>query len=165
VPEWAVPVFRAVQEYLAGVRAEGGEIAAEARRVGEALGVGLAEVAAAVKGDGAAGAGLVMSYGGFALPGLAFAGVAEVRASAEAASAAAVRPEDVGDLSARASRDGIAGLSPMQLFILVLVWMLALGLPAERQGLPPEVQAMLSDYYGTVGVAVSVTALILGRVR
>lgn len=70
-------------------------------------------------------------------------------------------PENVTRAVATASRDGIAGLTPVQLLIVVLVWLLAFGLPVADQTLPPEAQAVISGDVGTAALAIAITTLII----
>lgn len=46
-------------------------------------------------------------------------------------------------LAIKISRSGIAGLSTVPVFTLVLVWLLAVGMPVVQQALPPEAQTIL----------------------
>ena len=166
-PEWARQVFRAVQDYVAGVRTAVGDVGPVALKAGDALGVHLADVAAVIERMGATGSaaepGHITSSGGLRLPKLAFAPAGEVVVSLGPEAAAVVGPQDVGELSSRASRDGIAGFSTMQVFTLVLLWLMALGLPVVQQALPQGVQAALLGEYGTIAIAVAVTAEIRRR--
>jgi len=67
----------------------------------------------------------------------------------------------VDETMATASRDGIAGLTPVQLLIVVLVWLLAFGTPLIQQTLPPEAQSVVSGDIGTAGLALAITTLII----
>lgn len=60
-------------------------------------------------------------------------------------------PENVNKALATASREGIAKLSPVQLLPLVLVWLLAFGMPLVQQTLPPEAQAVITGDVGYRG--------------
>ena len=73
--------------------------------------------------------------------------------------------EGIGELSATASRSGIAGLSTAQVLALVLLWLLTIGAPVVQHALPPETQTLLSNEYGTVGIAIALTLVIFGRQR
>ena len=71
--------------------------------------------------------------------------------------------EDISELSAKVTRDGIAGLSTTQVLTLVLLWLLTIGAPIVQQALPPEAQALLNSEYGTVGIAIALTLVIVSR--
>jgi hypothetical protein len=67
--------------------------------------------------------------------------------------------EDISELSARASQVGIAGFNRIQVFTLVLVWLLAVGIPTAQQELPKEAQILISNENGMI----SLTLAILSR--
>ncbi|HEY5985244.1 MAG TPA: hypothetical protein VIV12_02510 [Streptosporangiaceae bacterium] len=73
--------------------------------------------------------------------------------------------EGIGELSARASRNGITGLSPIQVLTLVLVWLLAVSVPVVQQELPPEAQAIVSNENGMISLALAITLVIVSRKR
>jgi hypothetical protein len=75
------------------------------------------------------------------------------------------RPENMDEAVATASRDGIAGLTPVQLLIVVLVWLLAFGTSLIQQTLPPEAQSVVSGDIGTAGLALAITTLIIQQRR
>jgi hypothetical protein len=52
---------------------------------------------------------------------------------------------------------GLAGLSDGQMLALVLVWLFAIALPRVQAVLTPEMQAILSNYYATLGLALIIT--------
>lgn len=63
----------------------------------------------------------------------------------------------------KASRDGIASIGTAQLVLLLLVWLVAIGLPMVQQALPPEGQTVLNNEYGTIGIAVALTLVLLQK--
>jgi hypothetical protein len=150
---WAqgMPILRAVEEQIAGKRVTDGESAA--RQISAALNLGITEVTAAVRKVVIVGpnqdvdARVVME--------------ADLIVLSEGSSVTPL--EDIDELSARASRDGIAGFSNTQVLALVLVWLLTIGAPVVQQALPPGAQTMLSDEYGTLGIAIALTLVILSR--
>src|SRR5262249_28755138 len=62
------------------------------------------------------------------------------------------KPENVRRLVARAKRVGINRLTPAQIFILVLLWLILVGMPLIQQKMPPEAQGILNSEAGTIGV-------------
>ena len=46
---------------------------------------------------------------------------------------------------------------------LVLLWLLTIGAPVAQQALPPEAQTLLSNEYGTIGLAIALTLVIVSR--
>lgn len=72
-----------------------------------------------------------------------------------------VGSEEVGELTARAAREGFAGLNPVQILVVVLVCLLAVGAPFAQLALPPEAQSVLSDEYGTLGLGLAITTMII----
>ena len=102
-----------------------------------------------------AGAGLAGTAANASIAAGDFAAITE--------NASVVRLDNLSKLSSRASRHGIAGLTAMQVLALVLVWLLAVGVPVIQQALPPEAQALLSDENGTISLAFAITLVILSR--
>lgn len=49
--------------------------------------------------------------------------------------------------------------------MLVLVWLLTLGAPVAQQYLRPDDQAVISNEYATIALALAITTVILGRKR
>ena len=45
-------------------------------------------------------------------------------------------------------------------FALILVWLIALAMPAAQRHLPPEVQDILNDLYKTIPIAMTVTLAV-----
>jgi hypothetical protein len=72
---------------------------------------------------------------------------------------AVVELEDISELSARASRDGLAALTSRQ----VLVWLLAFSAPVVQLALPPQAQTVVTNEYATLGIAIAITLLIVGN--
>ncbi len=154
-------VFRAVQEYVREARAAGEDVVSAARRLGEVMSLGAAEIVAAVRDMGTAGPAHITSSGGLALASLAFGGEVVVSVGPEAAAVA--QPQDVGELSARVSRNGIAGLSAKQVFAVVLLWVVVLGVILAQQVLPPDDLARLANDIGIITLGYFVTKGVLGR--
>jgi hypothetical protein len=76
-------------------------------------------------------------------------------------------PEDAAEVWARAKRQGIRGLSPRQLLILVFFCLLTGGgLPVVQEYLPHGAQSVLTHEYATLSMALTViTAAIMYRKR
>jgi hypothetical protein len=162
--EQGMPIFRAVQEYITGAGAAEESAISAARQVSEAMDRGMAEVIAAVGNMvGLAGTAANTSQASGSLSALAMITVdADVITVSDSET---VRPENLNRLLARASRDGIAGLSTTQTLVLVLIWLLTIGAPVVQQALPPEAQTLLSDEYGTISIAIAITLVIFSRKR
>ena len=151
-----MPIFRHVQQYLHGTLATETGVAAAARQVGKAMDLGMAEVIVAAQ--------KLMPWPGAGLAGTAAnASIAAGDFAAITENASVVRLDNLSELSSRASRQGIAGLTTMQVLALVLIWLLAVGVPVIQQALPPEAQALLSDENGTISLAFAITLVILSR--
>ena len=129
-------MFDAVERYITGLRAVEDGTAQVADRLGEAMGVGIPDVIAAVRAAAATGSlregRIILLENGLATSPpedftVAFAGRAGGKGTAGGVtvSTGVMRPRDVGALSAKASREGIAGLSHVEVLVLVLVWLLA----------------------------------------
>jgi hypothetical protein len=71
-----------------------------------------------------------------------------------------VKPENVSRLAYRPARVGISRLSPAQVFILALLWLILVGMPIIQQQLSAADQAIINSEAGTLGVGLSITALI-----
>ncbi len=173
-----MPIFRTVQEFVADAQSAeeaAGPVLAVARQIAEAMDLGIAEVIAALRKLGSfpqwqsaavlSGEGKLVA-GGPVLAGASLTAEGRMVASADVITASesesVVRLEDIGELSAKASRDGIAGLSAMQVFTLVLVWLFTLGAPVMQQlALPPEAQTVISNEYATFGIGLAITLVIL----
>jgi hypothetical protein len=172
------PIYRAVQEHIASLRkAEAGAEAAMARRIGEVLGLTADEVIAAIRknevirairnrylwlGTPVGEDEIIIGSSRLVLPKLEIIGIASATASAGDVSVE-VHQGDIGELSARATRDGIGTLSTVQVLALVLVWLMALGLPVVQARLPQADRALLDSEYGTIGIGLAITAMILAR--
>jgi hypothetical protein len=149
--EQGMPIYRVVQEYIAGTRAAERGVSSAARQIGEAMDMGMAEVFAAVRKhviiapNQAVEARVVLD--------------ADTITLSEGSSV--IPLVDIVELSARASRDGIAGFSIMQVLALVLVWLLSVGSPVVQVALPPEAQTVVSNEYATLGIAIAITLLIV----
>jgi hypothetical protein len=153
--EQGMPIFRRVQEYIVGGGAAEGSAACAARQVSAAMDLEMAEVLAAVRKQVIIG------------PNQAIEAMAVLDADMITLSeGASVLPlEDVGELSVKVARDGIAGLTTTQMLVLVLLWLLTIGAPVVQQALPPEAQTLLNSEYGTIGIAIAITLAIVSRKR
>jgi hypothetical protein len=185
--EQGVQVYRAVQQYVADAGTSEAGMQSVAHQLGEAMDQGTAKVIAAVQNLARQSTGTALSGegtlgGGQMLPGvhlsgvgslgtgatvMAHAGLALGRGSAPSPNVITVsdnesiRPENLNRLLAKASRDGIAGLSTVQVLALVLICLLALGAPFAQLTLPPEAQALLGDEYGTLSLGLTIALLIV----
>jgi hypothetical protein len=64
----------------------------------------------------------------------------------------------------KAARTGWGGLSPAQVLAVVLVVLLAAGLPFAQVKLPPEVQSLVQDEEATLAIGIAITlAIVQGR--
>lgn len=70
---------------------------------------------------------------------------------------------EVEELPITARQRGVAGLTPVQLLLLVLVWLMLMGEPAIEATFPPAVQQALATEAGTIGLAIALTTIILKR--
>ena len=165
-----IQIYHAAQQYVAAARTGKEDIQAIARQLGEAMDQGMAEVVAAVQNLAPQSASASLSGKGSLVAGghvMAFAGLAEATGVAPNASVITVsdsenvRPENLDNLLARASRNGIAGLSTVQVLAVVLVCLLAIGTPLAQLTLPPEAQALLADEYSTLGLGLAIALLIV----
>jgi hypothetical protein len=159
-PELVMALFRTVQEYMVGL-AEG-EAESAGHQVTEALGLGVAAITAAVtklREEGWVNVGRHVMVGPDASVSARHVIFAERITVSE--SATIVPLEDIRVLTAKASRKGIAGLTALQVFTLVVVWLLAASMPVAQQALPPEAQAILANEYGTIGLGLAITSVIL----
>jgi hypothetical protein len=176
--ERGMPFFRTAREFVAGDRAtqEGiGAVLEVARQVAEAMDMRIDEVIATVQKYGGysflqGGAVLsgegTLTAGRNITAGANLTGVGRLVAGAEVVtvseSESVVKLEDISELSTRASRDGIAGLSPAQILTLVLVWLLTLGAPVVQElALPPNAQIVVSNEYATLSIGLAITVMIL----
>jgi hypothetical protein len=69
--------------------------------------------------------------------------------------------DEISTLSDQVEKFGIAGLSPAQLLLLVMVCLLAVGLPFAQVALPQGAQAVLADEEATIGLGLAITLAIL----
>jgi len=70
----------------------------------------------------------------------------------------ALRPFRIaGQVTVEDRPSGLAAFSDGQIVFLVLVWLYAFVLPWFGSVLPPEFHAVLSDYYATIAIALSIT--------
>jgi hypothetical protein len=76
-----------------------------------------------------------------------------------------VRPENLSRALTKATNEGIAGLTPVQLLIVVLVWLMAFGMPLIQETLPPDAQQVVTGDIGTAGLALAITTLIIQQRR
>jgi hypothetical protein len=185
--EQGVEVYHAVQQYIAGAGTVGAGMQSVARQLDEAMAQGMTEVIAAVQnlarqstgvslsGEGSLGGGQMLAGAslsgvgtlGTGGPVMAPAGLAQGWGSAPGPDVITVsdddslRPENLNRLLVKASRDGMAGLSAVQILALVLICLLAIGMPFAQLTLPPEGQALLGDEYGTLSLGLTIALLIV----
>lgn len=74
--------------------------------------------------------------------------------------AGAEQVEDVGELVAKAAKHGFRDLSGWQLLTVVLVVLLAVGLPFAQVKLPPDIQSLIGDEEATLGIGLAITLAI-----
>jgi hypothetical protein len=72
-------------------------------------------------------------------------------------------PMEVEDFAFTVKKHGVAGLTPVQLLLLVLVWLMLMGEPAIEAAFPPAVQQALATEAGTISLAIALTTIILKR--
>ncbi len=72
-------------------------------------------------------------------------------------------PMEVEDFAFTVKKRGVAGLTPAQLLLLVLVWLMLMGEPAIEATFPPAVQQSLATEAGTISLAIALTTIILKR--
>lgn len=187
-PDQSRLIYRAVQQYLARPGANEPSMQSVASELSEQLDQGMAEVIAAVRklapqsggatlsGEGTlSGGGHLRAATGLRGEGtlsagthaMVFAGVAEGRAVVPTpqvitlSDTDSVRPENLNRLLTKASRDGIAGFSNIQVLALVLICLLAVGTPFAQLALPPEAQVLLADEYATIGLGLALVLAIV----
>ena len=135
---------------------------AVAHQVALAMDAGIREVFAAVQN---AGEQTVYGAGSVIIGKPTYVAAGDVAAASE--TAYVVRLEDSGQaidkLATKATRDGIAGLSPVQVLTLALIWIFLVGGPVAQDALPLDVQSVLTNEYGTLGIALAVTFWILAN--
>ena len=61
----------------------------------------------------------------------------------------------------KAARSGFLDLSVSQLLAVILVVLLAVGLPFAQVQLPPDVQSFLADEEATLGIGLAITLAIM----
>ncbi len=161
--EQGILIVRALQKYLTATP-DDPDVLAVVRQVSEAIRVGTAEVAEAVQKLREEG---WVNVGGHVIVGPHVAVGARAVLDADTITlsedASVLRLEGIGELVARASRSGIAGLSTAQVLTLVLLWLLTIGTPVVQMALPPDAQTLLSNEYGTIGIAIAITLVIFSR--
>jgi hypothetical protein len=165
-----MPIFRAVQQYMEHARAVEAGVASVARQISDAMDSGMTEVIAAAQklvprppGASLSGTG-TLSAGGRIAGGASLSGEGRLVASADVITlydSDSVQPENLSRLSARASRDGLAGLSTMQILVLVLICLLAVGAPFAQLELPPEAQVLLTEEYSTLSLGLAIALVIV----
>jgi hypothetical protein len=69
--------------------------------------------------------------------------------------------EDVGRLVAKVARLGFRDLSFWQVLAVVLVVLLAVGLPFAQVKLPPEIQSLMTDEEATLGIGFAIAYAIM----
>lgn len=68
---------------------------------------------------------------------------------------------EVGQLTKQAARKGFAGLSPIQILLVVLVVLICTGAPVAELHLPPELQELTSNEPGYIALAIVITGAIV----
>lgn len=71
--------------------------------------------------------------------------------------------EEVQDFAFTARQRGVAGLTPVQLLLLVLVWLVLAGEPAVEATFPAAVQQSFATEAGTISLAIALTTIVLKR--
>lgn len=71
--------------------------------------------------------------------------------------------ENLNRLAAKAKRVGINRLSPAQILVLVLIWLLVIGIPIIQQELPRDAQSIVVDEVGTIGAGLAITQMIIDK--
>lgn len=66
-------------------------------------------------------------------------------------------------MSGRLRKTGVTRLSPGVLLIMVVMWLIAVGLPAVETALPPRDQSLITNELATIGLALAITDLISKR--
>ena len=69
--------------------------------------------------------------------------------------------EDMGELVTKAARSGFLDLSASQVLAVVLVVLLAVGLPFAQVQLPSDIQSLLTDEQATLGIGLAITLAIM----
>jgi hypothetical protein len=69
--------------------------------------------------------------------------------------------EDMGELVTKAAQFGFLDLSVSQLLVVVVVVLLAVGLPFAQVQLPPDVQSLLTDEEATLGIGLAIVLAIM----
>lgn len=69
--------------------------------------------------------------------------------------------EDLGELVTKAGKHGFGDLSTLQLLAVVLVVLLAVGLPFAQVQSSPEVQSLMADEEATIGIGFAITLAIM----
>jgi hypothetical protein len=77
------------------------------------------------------------------------------------AKAEAEQVEDMDELIAKVARHGFLDLSVLQVLAVVLVVLLAVGLPFAQVKLPPGVQSLMADEEATLGIGLAITLAIM----
>jgi hypothetical protein len=179
--EQGMPIFREVRQFIDDAQVAEASAAQSppslVRQIGEAMD-SADEVIAAVRKLGGLGGtaantsqasasltavAMITASGGLTLAKPRIVADGDVATATESASV--VKLEDSGqgidELSVKVSQEGIAGLSTTQLLVLVLVWLLTIGAPVVQLALPPEAQTAVSNEYATLGIAITITLLIV----
>jgi hypothetical protein len=74
-----------------------------------------------------------------------------------------VGQENLNRLLTTAAQTGVARLSPGQVLLVVLVWLLVGGLGAIQQALSPEAQAVFNGDVGYVALGLTITATVIQK--
>jgi len=147
-----MPIFRAAQQFIDGARAADASTATSlARQASEAL-------------DAIAAVRKLPSFANFLGEGtlVAEGGVTTITdADFGHGTDEELSVQRIDELSAKAKKDGIGGLSTKQVLVLVLLWLLTIGAPVVQVALPPEAQTVVSNEYATLGLGIAITLVIV----
>lgn len=175
--EKGVSIVREVQQFIEQARgADAGGVQglpSLVRQVSEAMDLEMADIIAAVgKLGGLSGTAASTSYASGNLGAVAAAHASGSLALAKPRIVAfgdvgtatdglsVVKLEDIAELTTRAKRDGIAGLSKNQIFLLAVVLVLSVSLVAIVPDLSPEAQAELGTDLGIISLALALVAMV-----
>lgn len=107
------------------------------------------------------GSTTITGSGSVGLPKLGIAGLGDVGRSDDHLTV--VNREDIANLAANATRDGIAGLSTTQVLALVLVWLLVGITFSLAQQLPGDPQSKLTNDLAELSVGIVLTLAIIKK--
>jgi hypothetical protein len=131
-----------------------GNLAASGSLSGTAINVSKAS-------DDLIGSTTITGSGSVALPKPGFAGLGVVGRSDN--NLTVVKREDIANLAAKVTRDGIAGLSTTQVLALVLVWLLVCITFSLTQQLPGDPQGKLTNDLAELTIGIMLTLSIIQK--